>query len=127
MAVTTAEATRKREEPSGKRRGVRPCCADVPSVMEEVQRAPLDRQRTLLAALADPTRLEMVHLLSRAGELCVCDFTTAFDLGQPTVSHHLRILREAGIVTCRKAGQWVYCAVDRACLKWLVGSLMDIT
>ncbi len=126
MAAITADTTRRKEEASAKRRGARPCCADVPSVMEEVRRAPLDRQHTLLAALADPTRLEIVHLLARAGELCVCDLTAAFDLGQPTVSHHLRILREAGIVTCRKAGQWVYCAVDRASLKWLVGSLLDL-
>ena len=126
MAVTTNEATRKRDGTTGRRRGTRPCCADVPAVMEDVRRAPLERQRALLSALADPTRLEMVHLLCRAGELCVCDFTVAFDLGQPTVSHHLRILREAGIVTCRKAGPWVYCAVDRAALKWLVGSLVEI-
>lgn len=126
MAVTTADSTRTREQPSGARRGTRACCVDVPSVMAEVRRAPLDRQSTLLAALADPSRLEMVHLLCRAGELCVCDFTTAFDLAQPTVSHHLRVLREAGIVTSRKAGLWVYYAVDRARLKWLVGSLLEI-
>lgn len=126
MAVSTDESTRTRDGTIARRQGARPCCADVPAAMEDVRRAPLDRQRALLSALADPTRLEMVHLLCRAGELCVCDFTAAFDLGQPTVSHHLRILREAGIVTCRKAGQWVYCAVDRAALKWLVGSLLEI-
>ncbi len=126
MAVTPADSTRTKEETSGGRRRAHSCCVDVPSVMEEVRRAPLDRQHVLLAALADPTRLEMVHLLCRAGELCVCDFTTAFDLSQPTVSHHLRVLREAGIVTCRKDGVWVYCAVDRASLKRLVGSLLEI-
>lgn len=126
MAVTTRDSTRTREESAGARRRTRACCVDVPSVMEEVRRAPLDRQSALLTALADPTRLEMVHLLCRAGELCVCDFTTAFDLTQPTVSHHLRVLREAGIVTSRKAGLWVHYAVDRASLKWLVGSVLEI-
>ena len=126
MAVTTDEATRTRDGTAARQRGTRPCCADVTAVMEDVRRTPLDRQRALLSALADPTRLEIVHLLSRAGELCVCEFTAAFDLGQPTVSYHLRILREAGIVTCRKAGPWVYCAVDRAALKWLVGSFLEM-
>lgn len=120
MATTTAEETRER------RRGAGACCADVRPVIEEVQRAPVERQRALLSALADPTRLQMVHLLCRTGELCVCDFTQAFDLGQPTISHHLRVLREAGIVASRKAGQWVYYAVDRAALKWLLGSLLEI-
>jgi ArsR family transcriptional regulator len=63
----------------------------------------------LLRALADPHRLTMLATLARAeDEVCVCDFTGALPLEQPTVSHHLKILREAGLVTCERRGTWVY-------------------
>ena len=59
--------------------------------------------------MADPYRLSMLSMLSAAqGEVCVCEFTDALPLNQPTVSHHLRILREAGVVTCERRGTWVY-------------------
>lgn len=121
MAVTAQEqkTTRDRARTHG-------CCVDVHAAMMEVTRAPIDQQHRLLEALAEPTRLQMVHLLSRTGELCVCDFTQAFDLGQPTISHHLRVLREAGVVNCRKAGQWVYCSINRGTIKDLVGILLDL-
>jgi ArsR family transcriptional regulator len=63
---------------------------------------------SLLKALADPHRLTMLATLARADdEVCVCDFTAALPLEQPTVSHHLKILREAGLVTCERRGTWV--------------------
>lgn len=63
----------------------------------------------LLKAVADPYRLTMLATLAASGdEVCVCDFTDALPLNQPTVSHHLRILREAGLVTCDRRGTWVY-------------------
>jgi ArsR family transcriptional regulator len=63
----------------------------------------------LLKAVADPYRLTMVATLAAADdEVCVCDFTDALPLNQPTVSHHLRILRDAGLVTCERRGTWVY-------------------
>jgi ArsR family transcriptional regulator len=63
----------------------------------------------LLKAIADPYRLTMLATLATAeDEVCVCDFTDALPLNQPTVSHHLRILREAGLVTCDRRGTWVY-------------------
>ena len=63
----------------------------------------------LLRVLADPTRLQMLSLLAKADEpICVCDFTAAFDLGQPTVSHHLGKLRDAGLVTSAKRGIWAF-------------------
>jgi ArsR family transcriptional regulator len=63
----------------------------------------------LFKALADPHRLAMLATLARAeDEVCVCDFTDALPLEQPTVSHHLRILREAGLATCERRGTWVY-------------------
>lgn len=63
----------------------------------------------LFRALADPYRLAMVATLSRSKhEVCVCDFTDALPLRQPAVSHHLSVLREAGVVTCERRGTWVY-------------------
>lgn len=67
----------------------------------------------LFKALGDETRLEMLGLLAATkGELCVCDIETHFDLSQPTISHHLKILREAGLVTAERRGTWVYYALD---------------
>ncbi|MGB6985935.1 MAG: metalloregulator ArsR/SmtB family transcription factor [Candidatus Aquilonibacter sp.] len=66
-------------------------------------------QAALLKAIADPYRLTMLATLAAAtGEVCVCDFTDALPLNQPTVSHHLRILREADLVMCERRGTWVY-------------------
>src|SRR5579871_754063 len=63
----------------------------------------------LFKAIADPHRLTILATLARADdEVCVCDFTDGLPLNQPTVSHHLRILREAGLVTCERRGTWVY-------------------
>lgn len=64
---------------------------------------------SLLKAVADPYRLTMLATLAAApDDVCVCDFTDALPLNQPTVSHHLRILREAGLVTSERRGTWVY-------------------
>lgn len=63
---------------------------------------------TLLQALADPTRLAIVRQLSRDSEVCACDFTACCRVSQPTVSHHLKVLREAGIISGERRGTWVY-------------------
>jgi ArsR family transcriptional regulator len=68
----------------------------------------LDPDVRLLAALADPTRLAIVRQLAAEVETCACDFTDCCDVGQPTVSHHLRVLREAGVVTSERRGQWIF-------------------
>jgi ArsR family transcriptional regulator len=63
----------------------------------------------LLKAVADPYRLTILATLAaNEHEVCVCDFTDALPLNQPTVSHHLRILRDAELVTCERRGTWVY-------------------
>ncbi|WP_344306373.1 metalloregulator ArsR/SmtB family transcription factor [Fodinicola feengrottensis] len=60
-------------------------------------------------ALGDPVRLRLLSLITSAnGESCVCDLTTAFELTGPTISHHLKVLREAGLVDCERRGTWVY-------------------
>ncbi len=74
----------------------------------------------LFKALGDPTRLEVVGLLSARGtELCVCDIEAHFKLSQPTVSHHLRLLREAGVVRSERRGTWVYYALRHEVMKQL--------
>jgi ArsR family transcriptional regulator, arsenate/arsenite/antimonite-responsive transcriptional repressor len=61
-------------------------------------------------ALGDPVRLRLLSLIAaRAGaEVCVCELTDAFDVKGPTISHHLRVLREAGLIDCERRGTWVY-------------------
>ena len=76
--------------------------------MSKPRRTTLDPDVRLLAALADPTRLAIVRELAGGSETCACDFRSCCDVGQPTVSHHLRVLREAGIVTSERRGQWIY-------------------
>lgn len=62
----------------------------------------------LLAALADPVRLSIVRQLAASGAVCACDFTESCAVAQPTVSHHLKVLREAGVVTSERRGSWVW-------------------
>ena len=70
-----------------------------------------DPDVALLAALADPTRLEIVRQLGACAEACACDFVGCCDVSQPTVSHHLRVLREAGVVITEKRGTNVWYAL----------------
>jgi ArsR family transcriptional regulator len=80
------------------------CCP--PARVDQADRT---ADAALFKALADPHRLTMLATLARAeDEVCVCDFTGALPLEQPTVSHHLKILREARLVTCERRGTWVY-------------------
>src|SRR4029079_13649576 len=62
----------------------------------------------LLAALADQTRMEMLRELAGAPEVCACDFTDCCSVSQPTVSHHLKVLRDAGAVVSERRGNWVF-------------------
>jgi ArsR family transcriptional regulator len=68
----------------------------------------------LLAALADPARLAIVRQLASDGTVCACDFSACADLAQPTVSHHLRVLREAGVVHGERRGTWIWYRLDPA-------------
>jgi ArsR family transcriptional regulator len=92
------------------------CCAPRPQLKARAVKP----YAKLFKALGDETRLEMLGLLAGAGaELCVCDIESHFDLSQPTVSHHLKILREAGLVTAERRGTWVYYAIDHATVRLL--------
>jgi ArsR family transcriptional regulator, arsenate/arsenite/antimonite-responsive transcriptional repressor len=67
-----------------------------------------DALATRFKALADPTRVAIVNRLAAADEVCVCDFVAALDLAQPTVSHHLKVLRDAGLVESSRRGTWAF-------------------
>lgn len=89
---------------------VKGCCNEVAPPLPDEQAEEL---AAVHKALGDPTRIQMLHILAAATEpVCVCDFTAAFDLGQPTISHHLGRLREAGIVTSFKRGIWAFYQLD---------------
>ncbi|NGY61218.1 winged helix-turn-helix transcriptional regulator [Lentzea sp. NEAU-D13] len=65
---------------------------------------------TMFKALGDPVRLRLLSMIASRpdGEVCVCELTPAFDLSQPTISHHLKLLRQAGLVDSERRGTWVY-------------------
>ncbi|MDP8910973.1 MAG: metalloregulator ArsR/SmtB family transcription factor [Actinomycetota bacterium] len=81
------------------------CCGpDTPPL----PRADAEALAARFKALADPTRVAIVNRLAASDEVCVCELTEAFELSQPTISHHLRLLREAGLVQSSRRGTWAY-------------------
>jgi ArsR family transcriptional regulator len=75
---------------------------------------------SVFKALADPVRLRLMSIIaSTGGEICVCDITPQFDVSGPTISHHLKVLREAGLVDCERRGTWVYYWALPERLTWL--------
>ena len=92
------------------------CCS--PLMREPLSTDQAERLAPLLKALADPVRLRLVSMVaaSEDGEACVCDLNDAFDLSQPTISHHLKVLHEVGLLDRSKRGVWVYYAVRREVL-----------
>lgn len=104
--------------PKIKRAPGEPCCA--PVVYPDVERKQAERMAAVAKALGDPVRLQLVDVLRKhAGKVCVCELVPLFDLSQPTVSHHLRVLREAGIVGSERVGLWAYYFVIPDALKEL--------
>jgi ArsR family transcriptional regulator len=99
-----------------------PDCCDIP-----ITYAPIgdERQRELVAlfkALGDGTRLEIFRLIaSQLAPICVCDITERFSVSQPTISHHLKVLREAGLIDVSRRGNWAYYAPNRRGLDLLSG------
>jgi ArsR family transcriptional regulator, arsenate/arsenite/antimonite-responsive transcriptional repressor len=101
MAVDL-ELAPKSKRPAGER-----CCE--PVVYPEVERDQALRLAEVAKALGDPVRLQLVDVLRKhAGKVCVCELVPLFDLSQPTVSHHLKVLRQAGIVGSERVGLWAY-------------------
>jgi ArsR family transcriptional regulator, arsenate/arsenite/antimonite-responsive transcriptional repressor len=99
------------------------CCS--PLVREPLSTEQAERVSPLLKALADPVRLRLLSLVAShaGGEACVCDLTEAFDLSQPTISHHLKVLHETGLLERSKRGVWVYYRVSTDALTGLAALL----
>src|ERR1700710_2349228 len=95
------------------------CCA--PLTKEPLTADAADRIAPLLKAMADPVRLRLLSLVASHGdgEACVCDLNDAFDLSQPTISHHLKVLHEAGLLSRSKRGVWVYYRIQPGALSGL--------
>jgi ArsR family transcriptional regulator, arsenate/arsenite/antimonite-responsive transcriptional repressor len=97
--------------PKQKRPAGEPCCE--PVVYPDIAREQAGRMATVAKALGDPIRMQLVDVLRKhAGKVCVCELVPLFDLSQPTVSHHLKVLREAGIVGSERQGLWAYYYVN---------------
>jgi ArsR family transcriptional regulator len=92
------------------------CCS--PLMKQPLSAQGAERIAPLLKALADPVRLRLLSLVAShaEGEACVCDLNDAFDLSQPTISHHLKVLHEVGLLERSKRGVWVYYSVNREAL-----------
>src|SRR5687768_2832013 len=90
-------------EPKTKRPAGQPCCE--PVAYPDVEREHAVRLAEVAKALGDPVRLQLVDVLRRnAGKVCVCELLPLFEISQPTLSHHLKKLRQAGIVDCERRG-----------------------
>ena len=103
------------------------CCS--PLTAEPLTAGQAERIAPLLKALADPVRLRLLSVVAshEGGEACVCDLNDAFDLSQPTISHHLKVLHEAGLLDRTKRGVWVYYAVRRDALTDVAALLGGVT
>jgi len=100
-------------------------CARPALVSEPIDDASAAGLAQVFKALGDPVRLRLVSLIGgrAGGEVCVCDLTSAFDLSQPTISHHLKVLREAGLIDSERRGTWVYYRLVPAALERMAGLL----
>jgi ArsR family transcriptional regulator len=86
-----------------------------------------ESEAALLKAVSDPYRLAMLATLAAAAdEVCVCDFTAGLPLNQPTVSHHLKILRDAALVTCVRRGTWVYYRIAADAQQRIMNALVPV-
>jgi ArsR family transcriptional regulator, arsenate/arsenite/antimonite-responsive transcriptional repressor len=108
MSMPTSRTTIELLPAAGPGTGMEAC--SIPLVGEPVSEATAVGLAQVFKALGDPVRIRLVSLIGahQGGEVCVCDLTTAFDLTQPTISHHLKVLRSAGIIDSERRGTWVY-------------------
>ena len=96
--------------------GIGRCCGEV-ELRPSVSDAQAESYAGWFKALADPTRIRILNLLAHSDDpVCVCDITDQFPLGQPTISHHLKVLRDVRFVIAERRGTYMYYQVNRACL-----------
>lgn len=99
-------------------------CCTTPTPTEPLAEGKREGVVSIFHALGDPTRLEIFRLIaSQSAPICACDIVDRFDVSQPTISHHLRVLREAGLVTVSRRGIWAYYAVHEQGLTMLRDTL----
>jgi ArsR family transcriptional regulator, arsenate/arsenite/antimonite-responsive transcriptional repressor len=104
--------------PKQKRPPGEPCCE--PIVHPSISGERAERMASIAKALADPIRVQLVDVLRQhAGKVCVCELTPLFDVSQPTVSHHLKVLRDAGLASVERRGLWAYYYVNPEAVKEL--------
>lgn len=118
--MTTAVARGRQSKKAGV---VEQCC---PSVLSSPLDATEAKQLAIgFSALADPVRLQLLSILANApeGEVCICDFVEPVGKSQPTVSHHMKILSDAGLVHGERRSKWVYYSLDRGRLVALQGAI----
>lgn len=100
----------------GRERG---CCMDLDALRARAQEARgLDEAHRRHEALSDRNRLLIVAMLARTDDLCACEVQSALGLSHPTVSHHMQVLREAGLVSSRRSGRWVHYDLTEAGRAW---------
>jgi ArsR family transcriptional regulator len=99
----------------------------VPLAREPLSDERADGLSRMFKALGDPVRLRLLSLVAShaGGEACVCDISASFDVSQPTISHHLKVLRSAGLLDCERRGTWVYYWVIPSALQQLSTVLAD--
>jgi ArsR family transcriptional regulator, arsenate/arsenite/antimonite-responsive transcriptional repressor len=100
------------------------CCA--PIAADALSEDQAEQLAPAFKALGDPVRLRLLSMIAaRRGEVCVCDLTEAFAVTGPTISHHLRVLREVGLIQCERRGTWVYYWLEPGVLSGL-GRLLGV-
>ena len=99
------------------------CCT--PLTVQSLDQAQAAEIAPMFKALGDPVRLRLMSLIASQPEVCVCDLTGAFEVSGPTISHHLRVLREAGLVDSERRGTWVYYRVRKDSFRQL-GALLEV-
>lgn len=105
-----------------------PDCCEVPTLVATLPAAERERVVGLFKALGDGTRLEVFRLIAgQDAPVCVCDIVDRFGVSQPTISHHLKALREAGLITVSRRGNWSFYAVDPHGMVLLRESLDRVT
>jgi ArsR family transcriptional regulator, arsenate/arsenite/antimonite-responsive transcriptional repressor len=110
------------ETPKSEETPVQGCCSPMQPL--RLSHAAAEELATVFKAIANPVRLQMLDILSRQdGQVCVCDIEAYFDLSQPTISHHLRVMRQAGLLDTEQRGTWVYYFVRPEKMEMLRGVL----
>jgi ArsR family transcriptional regulator len=102
-----------------------PLCCPIEVIIPEDE-ATVEQTAAAFKALADPTRLRILKTISHMQHLCECNIVPAFGLSQPTISYHLKVLREAGLITSERRAQWVWHQVNRRAVLQAVRSLTEI-